>query len=703
MSWKTFPRPMRASTILLGIGLLVMPASSLPASEDIEAARSHWAFQPVEAPALPEVRQEDWIQDDLDRFILARLESEGLEPAPRADRRTLLRRTGLVLTGLPPDPDRLQVYLEDPEPDSDVMARYVDELLESEEFGVHWGRHWLDHVRYRPARGKNLANDPYRLWVVRSLNGDLPLDRFLRLQIAGDLIPTPEDRVPLEGLVAVRPFTIKKRPHEQVDLLGRTFLGLSLACARCHDHAHEPLTRRDYYALEGIFTSSEVTPVPRLEERDRFRAYLEGLARKQASETRLKKELKAFASVSRLRDTRERLERERQKLEAAGSDRDRAKLRKSVEKIEKDEQKHLADLRKRELSLDDPGAVEYLRLVDEIRAFDQEWKGVDQFEALVDHHDPAKILDAAPPKLGAPVKVGEDPPREEPVPRRFPAVLAGLGQEPLSRQTRQSGRLELARWLTSPDHPITARLLVNRIWYHVHGEGITPSLSNLGLSGQPPGHPALLDHLAHDLWQGGASLKRLVRRLVLSSTFQQVSHLEASADELDRRRELFGRARSRRLLAESIWRALERSGRDPQQDGRPRPPSVEMVREIEALFDGADADLIVPRRSASVTELQALFLLNSDHVRASTEKIARRLLRISDLEERVERIYLELFSRSPTPADLDLARAFLRDRDVSVAPTKKGRKPSDPDPEELSRWQAYTQALLCSNEFLFFD
>ena len=669
-------------------------------------ASDHWSFRPVERPQIPEVENDSWPSDDLDRFILSRLEDAGLTPAPHADRRTLMRRLSFTLTGLPPSLQDLDQHLTVEAAESDPsLAKYVDSLMESEAFGDRWARHWLDHVRYRPARGRNDGNDPYRLWVVRAFQEDMPLYRFVRMQIAGDLLPgaNPETEVNLDGMVAVRPFSLKRRHHEQIDLLGRTFLGMSLFCARCHDHKHEPLSRADYYAMQGLFESSQVVDAPFIREREKFAAYMEGLARKTNNETRMKKELKQFARVSQLVDLRERIAREREKLDDPKNAKNRAKVEKSIAKLVKDEKKRAAEIEKRGLALDAPEALEYIRLQRENKAFDAKWKDVFQFEAFVDQSDPANIVDSAPPEFGVKVKPGQDPPRESPVPRRFPVVLAGPDQKPLGERTKGSGRLELAEWLSDPAHPITTRLMVNRIWYYLLGEGLTPSLSNFGHSGRSPTHPLLLDYLSDELARNKGSLKTQIRRIVLSSTFQQSSRMEIGLDERDRRVAFFGLTRPKRLEAESIWRTLHSLAQDPGSKERVRPPSIEFVREAGDLFDGADSSLIVPRRTSSVTTLQALFFLNSEHVRTSAERIAERVLQLSDDSSRIRQAFRFLYGREASDDEVKTGEEFLAGWNVDAKKSGKRRKKNGPPPETLAKWGAYLQVLISTNEFLFVD
>ena len=668
-----------------------------------EKAGSHWAFQPVKRPVVPKVQNGDWAKGDLDRFILARLEEAKLSPAPQATRVELLRRISFALTGLPPAAEYLEKYL-DPKTD---LASYVDSLLASPEFGEHWGRHWLDHVRFRPFGGKNLSNDPYRQWVTRAFNEDMPYSLFLKMQIAGDLMPGPDGagKVHLDGMVAVRPFSLKNRHTDQLDLLGRTFMGLSLFCARCHDHKHEPLSRRDYYALQGLFESSRVVELPYLKDKKKFDEYTKGLAEKEANEKKLKAApLKDFGRVVQLMDLRERIEREQAKLKDPKEAKNHDKIRKNIEKFEKDDAKRTEEIKKRKLSMDAPEVAEYRRVRDAIRAFDATWKDVFLFDAFVDQADAKMIVDARPPKEGVILKPGEQAPQGEPVPRRFPVVLAGDQQQPLGKVTRQSGRLELAEWLTDGQHPITARLMVNRIWYYLLGEGLTPSLSNLGHSGQPPTHPLLLDYLSDEFVQNGWSMKRLIRSIVLSATYQQSSEIKANPDEIEQRLKRFGLARVKRLEVESIWRTLNLVEYNPEGNEQRRPAPFDMVRELEGLFDGADSSLIVPRRAASISSLQALFFLNSPHIKTSAQKIAIRLHNTQSLTDdpsRIGQAYRWFYGRESTPEELAAGAAFLKAWPVEAAKLPPNRNKNAPEPVVLARWQAYLQALLATNEFLF--
>jgi len=658
-----------------------------------DSDREHWAFQPVTRPEIPAVANQEWSNDTLDHFILARLEAATLAPAPAASRATLMRRLSFDLTGLPPTPEDLASEL--------PIADYVDKLLASEAFGDHWARHWLDNVRYRPSPKKTEQDDPYRLWVAKAFNEDMPYDRFLKMQIAGDLLPAKNpDEVHLDGLIAVRPWSLKSRHDQQIDLLGRTFMGMSLFCARCHDHKLEPLSRDDYYAIQGIFESSQVIAVPLLKEKAKYDEYMAGLQRSQSNEARMKKELKQFSSLAALVDLRARIAAERAKLD--NPQQDKSKVQANLDKLLANEKKRLADVEKKKIDLDAPEADEYMRLRAENNEFAQQWKDIYQLDALIDQSDASEIRDAAPPKLGADAKPGDDLPTDPPVPRRFPTILAGYDQTPLGKLTSQSGRVELANWLADAEHPITARLITNRIWYYLLGEGLSPSLSNFGRSGQPPSHPELLDYLSDELVKHDWSMKQLIRRIVLSSTYQQASTLNVTQEERDQRMQLFGVARRKRLEVESILRTLAWLEHDPQSDVRPRNPSPDMVDEMRLLFDGVDRNLIVPRRASSVSPLQALFLMNSDHVKASTERIAARLYKLPDDAQRIHQAFLMLYGRAAADDEISAGQAFLANWEASDAETSNS-KIKDVPPEDLARWQAYLQPLLLANEFLYVD
>lgn len=436
-------------------------------------------------------------------------------------------------------------------------------------------------------------------------------------------------------------------------------------------------------------------------DKAKFDEYRAGLVRAQANDERMKKELKQFAPLTAIVDLRARIASERRKLED-GKQNQKA-VQANLEKLVVDERKLLEEITKKGVDVDSPGAKEFFRLRQENSEFTANWKDVFQLDTLVDQTDPERIVDAAPPTQGIEVKPGKPAPTDPPIPRRFPIILAGSSQTPLGEITRQSGRLELAMWLTDGKHPITARLITNRIWSYLVGDGLAPSLSNSGRSGELPSHPELLDFLADDFVRDGWSMKRLIRRIVLSSTYQQASATTATPN-LGERQRLFGVARRKRLDVESIWRTMNILENDPNSTDRRVEPALDLMNEMRLLFDGANSDLIVPRRTASVSPLQALFLMNSEHMKASTERFAAKLCRQPDESERIRQAYLLLFGRPPEPREIDDGRAFVDQWEPgSLSNAEGNRKIFDVPPLLLAKWQAYVQALLMTNEFLFVD
>jgi hypothetical protein len=434
---------------------------------------------------------------------------------------------------------------------------------------------------------------------------------------------------------------------------------------------------------------------------------MSGLARTQPNEERMKKELKQYNAVAALVDLQARLAAERAKLEDPKQD--QAKVQANIDKLTEDEQKRRDELEQKKIDLDAPQAREYMALHRENNEFSNRWKDVFQLDAFVDQTEAGKIRDAAPPKPGVDADDEDSPQTDPPIPRRFPTVLAGSKQTPLGEQTKQSGRLELADWLADAEHPITSRLITNRVWYYLLGEGLTPSLSNFGRSGESPTHPELLDYLSNELVQNHWSLKQLIRRIVLSSTYAQTSALDVSAAEHEQRLQLFGVARRKRLEVESIVRTLAWLEYDPKSSERRRDPPIDMVNEMRLLFDGANSNLIVPRRTSSVSPLQALFLLNSEHVKASTERIAARLHQHPDASQRIGQAFWMLYGREPTEEEIHSGEEFLAAWKASAPQSatnnnsKNNKNEPIIPPEELAATQAYLQALLLANEFLFVD
>ncbi len=965
-------------------------AIATPSWKITDDQRKHWSFQPLRNPPSPSTKDATWARSDVDRFLLAGLGRGGLKPAPPADRRTLIRRATFDLTGLPPTPEDVEAFVSDSTPDA--FRKVVDRLLASPRYGERWGRHWLDLVRYadsRDARGVGSADDiteayRYRDWVVNAFNRDLPYDRFVIDQIAGDLLPaSTSGGFNADGMVATGLLTIgewgtgdadKEKMMtdivaDQIDVVGRAFMGLTIACARCHDHKFDPISHADYYALAGIFFSTHILPEPGAKTAgspmlrtpivprstiEAVEAYQGKLARLEAEQkSAIEGETRAFATAQ--------LSRTADYLRAVGDVAKSGDTTAPIEPIAKGRNLEPATLgrwlnyvgmRNEGTLLSQPrtamsgiAGVDYWTIGNGIpwvginrnnepvliltfvlpprsvdlhpgpnepaavvwtspiaadvsvsgRVIDSDstcgngvswsvehrhgmaWKSVasgqienggkaeikalkrtvaigDAFRLVVapkgeyscdtttielkimadngpswdltadllpdillgdkgnPHPDRERrpdvwrfvMLDAAntprrddptsplsvwfktidlgdraainaasesvqksltsaagkgfseeltsprgpfspgladlpsdvrarlakrqaeidamrasplpPIPLGlvaqeggvpksvyegvkdARIQIRGDYARLGPVvPRRFPTILVGSEAVP---KLIGSGRLELARWIARPDHPLTARVMANRIWEFHFGEGIVRTPSNFGKLGEPPSDPDLLDHLASRFIASGWSIKAMHRLIMNSAAYQQSSAIPLSSAKADPENRLFGRMNRRRLESEPLRDSLLAiSGRlDPTMGGPsyrdfdvPRRTLYLMTIRSDRssfgpLFDAADATAVVDKRVVSTVAPQALFLLNNGFVLTSARAFADRIIREANTTDaRIDRAYHLAFGRSPTTDEVEIGRGL-----VGTANDPKG-------------WTAYLHVLLCGNEFLFVD
>jgi hypothetical protein len=636
---------------------------------DYAAARRFWSFRPVAAPPPPTVTSKNWPRTDIDRFILAKLEEQGRAPAADADRRTLLRRATFDLLGLPPTPEEVEQFVNDPSPEA--FSRVVDRLLASPHYGERWGRHWLDVVRYADTAGDN-ADFPvpqahkYRDYVIDSFNRDTPYDEFVREQVAGDLMDSAGEeercrRIVATGFIAIaRRFGLEPDAEihltidDTIDTLGRSVLGMTLGCARCHDHKFDPVPTEDYYALYGVFKSSRY-PFPGGERMKYQKDFVPLIPREKADEV-----LKPFEEKYAVLDAEVRALKE--SLAAAEKDAVKARLD-ELKKALGEASKKRAELVKRRPEIDDAYAL-----------------------AEGTPSNARVHLKGSPTSLGAEV------------PRRFLQVLGG---QPLADAAGGSGRLGLARWLTDPANPLTARVMVNRIWQHHFGQGIVQTPSVFGKQGLPPTHPELLDHLASEFMKNGWSIKALHRRIMLSRTYQ----VSAAGDGFPRRRL---DAESLRDAMLAVSGSLDRTPggahafppRDQRDFSQASPfyavyethrRSVYLMQQrlkkhpFLALFDGPDTNASTAARTQTLTPLQALFMMNSTFTREQAGKFAARIRReAGDDRARIDLAHRLAFGRPATTEEIEAGEAFLRG-------------PGD------GRWTGYARVLLCSNEFMFVD
>ncbi len=686
---------------------------------DIEQARkTYWAFQPLAKPGAPKVKNLAWPKSDVDRFILARLEAEGLTPVQPAEKRTLIRRATFDLTGLPPTLEEIDTFLKDDSPQA--FAKVVDRLLDSPAYGERWGRHWLDLVRYADTAGDN-SDYPipqmykYRNWVIQAFNDDKPYDQFLREQLAGDLLPSKDEPDRQQKLIATGYLANARRfgsyedarypwhltIEDTIDNLGRTVLGLTINCSRCHDHKFDPITSEDYYALYGFFQSTRY-PWPGI-ELDKVPKDLVPLVPQALVDT-VTQEQKHQAAV--LAAEVKRLEKEVAVADKAVKEAEASK--------EEDRDKRIAEAKKRLAELNKQVQAARQRR-------DKQAKARLPFEtAYAIAEGKKKIGNAQVHMRGDPEKLGKE------VPRRFLAVLGG---QQLPTDTTGSGRLDLAQWITDPKNPLTARVMANRIWQYHFGKGIVPTPSDFGKQGKPPTHPELLDYLASQFIENGWSIKAMHRLIMLSQTYQLSSRDHAESAKIDPSNDYLWRFNRHRLDAESIRDAmLAISGSLNRTVGGPHPFPDQttwdytqhkpfkavydtnrrsiylMTQRIQrhpylALFDGPDTNASTALRGTSTTPLQALFLMNDPFVHEQAKKFAARLLaeRPDDVS-RIEGAYLFAFGRPATVEERTTGQSYLTKAREKLKATKIPAKQLAAD-----AWESYVRAILMSNEFVYVD
>jgi cytochrome c553 len=640
-------------------------------------AQRLWSLKPVRNPIPPAVENRGWAASAIDQFILAKLEQNGLAQAPPADKHVLIRRATFDLIGLPPTLGEIDAFVHDDT--AGAFDRVIDRLLASPHYGERWGRYWLDVARYGEDQAHSFqprlypAGFRYRDWLLRALNGDLPYDQFIIDQIAGDQVEGPGglERLAALGFFACGPVYYgdsKKfdQYSDRVDTLTRGFLGLTVACARCHDHKYDPIPTTDYYALAGVFASSDYVEAPAV-PKEQVEAYNKGQAAIQAKEKQIASFLKAEADRLKQKVAKDQLKQFEHKLP------EESKTKLMALRAELDGLKKIAPVR------------------------------YPVIHALADSAHPTDM-----PVL---VRGNPDTPAAK-VPRRFLAVLGGQ-RVPFHHG---SGRLELAHAIASADNPLTTRVMVNRIWQHHFGRGLVGTPSNFGTLGERPSHPELLDWLAHAFVASGWSLKRLHRAIMLSSVYQQSSVEDSKGLAKDPENTLLWRMNRRRLDIEA-WRdaVLATAGRLDARFGGPsssleapanhrRTVYAAVSRHdlawILRLFDFPDPNITSDRRIETTVPLQQLFVLNSEFMTANARSLAARLVAASPGEKgdanRVRKAYWLLYGRAATDREVRLGSEYLR----GANPVGSGTPPASGEP---SRWDRYAQALLATNEFLYID
>jgi cytochrome c553 len=639
-----------------------------------ETAELPWSFAPLLRPVIPQIQpsHKAWIRDDLDRFVLARLDAKGIVPNVDADRATLIRRATFDLTGLPPTEKEIGEFLRDSSADDPAFAKVVDRLLQSPRFGERWGRHWLDVVHYADSVGRTMnAAFPwarrYRDYVIDSFNKDKPWHRFVAEQIAGDLIASSTAEERAESMIGTGMLTMASldlseggetfrldQVDDQIDVTTRAFLGITMSCARCHNHKTDPITQTDYYALAGIFYSSETW-----------------------QGQRPKGDLGANGYVDE--DALVKLP-----AEGGGS----AKSRTASSKGKGRDDSAMMDMNPAK-------GYPVLFRYDPLRAM-----GVTE----------GAMQDCAIAIKGDASNRGE-------APKRGTLALPTLPKFPAIADT-SSGRLELAKWITTPNHPLTARVAVNRIWQHLFGRGIVRSVDDFGITGDRPTHPELLDHLAVRFVENGWSVKKMIRAIMLSRTYRESSKGDPAKETADGPNDLFWRMNPRRLEVEAIRDAMffvageltfdrpegtQVAGfggkgrtswlRSLTKDDAPYravylPALRSMLTPMQETFDFPDPSQIKGQREVTTVSPQALFFLNGELAVSLARSAAERLLgeKVKDDAARVQVAYLRVLGRKPDAGEVNDALQMMKELSSH---------------DEVSHWAAFIQALMSSAEFRY--
>jgi hypothetical protein len=683
---------------------------------------SHWAFIPPQRPAVPTVRKQEWVRNPIDAFILAKLEAAGLTPSPEADRTTLIRRVTLDLTGLPPAPAEVDAFLSDSSPNA--YEKVVDRLLRSPRYGEHMARYWLDAARYGDTHGLHLDNYreiwPYREWVIKAFNANKPYDRFVVEQLAGDLLPDAKlDQIIATGFNRCHVSTSEggsieeevyvRNVDDQVDTNGNVFLGLSVGCARCHDHKYDPITQKDYYQLFAIFNSIDGPA-------------LDGNAALPAPSVRVP----AREQTAALADLQ---------YKAGAIQRAIAEVR----EVPKRDTKPRNEIPAKRSAL----APLYRRLAE-----------IDKQRAELEKTIPATLVfkERKEPRPAYILKRGEYDQRGSQVGRDTPAFLP-----PLPAGAPRD-RLGFARWLVQPNHPLTARVAVNRLWQQVFGTGLVKTTEDFGTQGEPPSHPELLDWMADEFMASGRgesagwNIKAMMKRLVMSATYRQSSKLTPERLAKDPTNRLLSRGPRYRLDAEMLRdQALFVSGLLVEKLGGPsvKPPQPSGLWEAVAYtgsntakfkadtgcekvhrrslytfwkrtapppqmtaLDAPSRESCTLRRERTDTPLQALLMMNEKQFVECARALAERTLREgrTTLEDRLTFLFLHATARKPDAGELaELANTYhdhLAEyrRDVSAAKKLIAIGETKPDaaldPSELAAWTMVANLVLNLDEVL---
>ena len=641
--------------------------------------RKFWAWQPVRNFASPKVKNGGWTKNAIDTFILAKLEARGLVPNKIADKTTLIRRATFDLHGLPPTPQEVESFINDSTPQA--YEKVVDRLLASPRYGEKWGRHWLDVARYADTKGYVFNEDrsypnafQYRDWVIRSFNEDLPYDQFITLQLAADRLDLPDEK--RRDLAALGFFRVGRRflnnqndiIDDRIDTAMRGFQGLSVSCARCHDHKFDPIPTKDYYSLYGIFASSHEPPDRPISPKaisEPWQAHDDKVRNTENEKNNLIRE-------------QVKLLREREKKEEA---------------LPEEVKKNLAKFRERELP--DGNELKAVEVAFEAGARDKIKSLTESVEQLKKSYPPSPeramtLEDRDKPVEQRVFKRGNQGNQGDIAPRRFLAVLSAKERP---EWKNGSGRLELAQAIASKENPLTARVMVNRLWANHFGAGIVRTPSDFGTRGEAPTHPELLDYLARRFMDDGWSLKKLHKLMMMSATYQQSSGFNAKSFAADPENMLLWRMNRRRLELEDLRDTLMAAS--GQLDTKIGGPSVDLwatpytprravygqierqnLPGIFKTFDFATPDASSPQRFRTVVPQQALFMMNNELVIQQARQLMERpeIKNAKDDAARMRVLYQILFARAPQADEITLGQKYLQSVTTLKAPQPEEQK-----------------------------
>jgi Protein of unknown function (DUF1553)/Protein of unknown function (DUF1549)/Planctomycete cytochrome C len=732
--------------------------SSNNKASDMAAAREFWSFKPVTDPRVPNVRNKTWARTSVDHFILAKFDEKSVRPVRTADKRTLIRRASFDLTGLPPTPEELDAFLADTSPQA--FAKVVDRLLASPRYGERWGRHWLDLVRYADTAGDNSdfpikAAYRFRDYVIKAFNEDKPYDQFIREQIAGDLLPAKDEADRNEKIVATGYLALSRRfgsrnkefnltIDDTIDNLGRAILGLSTSCARCHDHKFDPILAKDYYALYGIFNSSrysfpgaEIYPHPadmvplasgkQREDFEKWQRQLSDLDDKKeqltaekgiAARNRAQKEKDAKAAAEKATASLEKPQENQGARPQSDAATQKAPVVPPVEARTADYDRDAMNWSIPKLSTrtDQEIDAEMASVKARIAELGERNAGISKAYAVVD----GRPANARIHRKGDPKNLDEE------VPRGFLEVLGG---QKVPAECKSSGRDHLAGWLTDVKNPLTARVMVNRIWSWHFGKGLVSTPNDFGSRGDRPTNPELLDHLASQFVKSGYSIKAMHRLIMNSHVYQLAAVTDPRNVAIDAGNNYFWKFDRRRLSAEEIRDAmLAVSGGLDLKPGaeHPFPPerdwkytqhkqffavyatnkrSVYLMQQrlkkhpLMEVFDGPDTNAPTPSRTASTTPVQALYLMNDPFVHAQSDLLAVRVgLAFESLRERINYAYQLAYGRPATAEEQKLGADYLSEAKIDLNGTEVPA-----DRRTRAALSSYMRVLLSSNEFLYVE